>query len=193
MVTGPLWLGATNLAGDGQADLVNHGGADKAALAYGAARYDHWRADLPALDWAYGGFGENFTIAGDAGADGVDEEHVCIGDVYRIGEGEQAARVQVSQPRQPCWKLARRWEQTDLTARVHTTGYTGWYLRVLQEGEVAAGMPVTLLERRHPAWTVMRATQVMQDKGDVAGARALGMLPELATGWRDHLLRRAKV
>ena len=77
----------------------------------------------------HGGFGENFTIAG------LSEQTACIGDTYQIGE----ARVQVSQPRGPCWKIARRWRIEDLTARVLATGRTGWYLRVLTEGPSRRG------------------------------------------------------
>lgn len=179
-VEGAVWLGATNITGDAQTDLKNHGGEDKAVLAYSVAHYDYWRDDLPGLDWAHGAFGENLTI------EGLDEETVCIGDVYAIG----VARVQVSQPRQPCWKLSRRWKQKDLTARVHDTGFTGWYLRVLAEGEIEAEMDVKLIERRHPDWTVMRATRVMQDKSRVDEARELAALPELAVSWRRSLAKR---
>ncbi|RMD61489.1 MOSC domain-containing protein [Candidatus Parcubacteria bacterium] len=150
-VDGPVWLGLTNLAGDGQADRENHGGPDKAVLAYAAAHYPLWRSELGRPDLPFGAFAENFTI------EGLTEASVCIGDVYAIGD----VRVQVSQPRQPCWKIARRWRIKDLTARVRETGRTGWYLRVLAEGYVEPGLPVTLIERPYPQWTVARATEIM--------------------------------
>jgi MOSC domain-containing protein YiiM len=178
-VQGPVWLGRTNLNGDQQADLKNHGGPDKAVLMYAAIHYDHWREDLPHLDWCYGGFGENFTISG------WTEEDVCIGDVFQIG----TARVQVSQPRQPCWKLARRWDQKDLTARVDSTGYTGWYVRVLEEGLVEPGMAIKLTERVDPTWTVMRATQVMRNRKDqLEAAAALAAHPLLSASWKSSLV-----
>src|SRR5690606_18685860 len=94
---GPVWLGRTNLEGDGQADLVHHGGPDKAVLAYSADHYAAWREVLnnPALP--FGAFGENFTI------EGLKEADVCIGDTWKVGD---EATIQLSQPRQPCWKLA---------------------------------------------------------------------------------------
>ena len=88
-VDGPRWLGRTNLAGDGQADLVNHGGPDKAVLSYAASHYPAWREQLEKPDLPYGAFGENFTI------EGLAEETVCIGDRYALGQ----AIVEVSQPR----------------------------------------------------------------------------------------------
>ena len=174
-VEGPVWLGRTNLAGDGQADRKNHGGPDKAVLAYSADHYPLWRAELNRPDLPHGAFAENFTIAG------LTEENVCIGDVYAIG----GAQVQVSQPRQPCWKIARRWRIKDLTAQVRETGRTGWYLRVLVEGYVEAGQPVELLERTFPQWTVARASQVMNHRHeDPAAAAELAACPSLAAVWR---------
>ena len=181
-VDGPRWLGKTNLVGDGQADLVNHGGPDKAVLCYAASHYPGWRAELQRPDLPHGAFGENFTI------DGLTEETVCVGDVYRLGE----AIVQVSQPRQPCWKLAWRWRLKELTALVERSGRTGWYIRVLEEGEVRAGLGLTLLKRPYPEWTVKRATFVMRHRqqgrtvaGELAGCEAL------AASWRDRLAEAA--
>lgn len=180
-VAGAVRLGRTNLAGDGQADLVNHGGPDKAVCVYPAAHYPYWRTDL-ALALEYGAFGENFT------ADGLTEEDVCIGDVWAVG----GALVQVSQPRQPCWKLARRWAVKDLALRVQQTGRTGWYFRVIREGEVAAGDPFVLIERPEPGWTVARANNVMHhQKTDLALAADLAAVPTLSASWQSTLRSRA--
>lgn len=180
-VAGPVRLGATNLAGDAQADRVNHGGPDKAVNAYAADHYAAWRAELGLPDFSHGAFGENFTIAG------LTEDDVCIGDTYAIG----AARVQVSQPRVPCWKLARRWGLRDLTALVARSGRTGWYFRVLAEGDVAAGLPVILLDRPFPQWTIAHANAVMHRRdGGRGGAADLAACPLLADAWREALRRR---
>ncbi len=177
-VTGPRWLGPTNLAGDGQADLENHGGPDKAVLVYAAAHYPLWRDELARPDLPYGAFGENFTV------DSLTEDTVCIGDRFALGD----AVVQVSQPRQPCWKLARRWRMKELTALVDRTGRTGWYVRVLQEGEVRPGLPLTLLERPCPEWTVAQATAVLRNRThDRAAARELAACELLAASWRTYL------
>jgi MOSC domain-containing protein YiiM len=184
-VVGPVDLGATQLAGDGQADRVNHGGPDKAVCVYSADHYPYWRETL-ALDLPHGAFGENFSVAGLA------EPDVCIGDVWALGDATgERARVQVSQPRQPCWKLARRWRLKTLTAQVVENGRTGWYFRVLAPGTVAAGMTLTLLERPCPEWTIARANECMYgDALDRAAAKQLAYLPQLSASWREHFMQR---
>jgi MOSC domain-containing protein YiiM len=182
-VEGPRWLGSINVDGDDQAARPNHGGPEKAALAYGARHYDQWRAEYPDLNLGYGAFAENFDI------DGLTEHDVCIGDVFRIGE----AIVQVTQPRSPCWKITRRWRTPKLSFRVQETGRTGWYLKVLQEAEVEAGMEVELSERPHPEWTIARCNELMhvlKNERDLAGE--LAALPELGTSWRETLTKRHK-
>jgi MOSC domain-containing protein YiiM len=182
-VAGPLWLGASNLEGDGQADLKNHGGVDKAVLAYSAHHYDYWRSHLNLPDLPYGAFGENFTIVGQT------ETDVCVGDTYAIGE----ARVQVSQPRKPCWKLSRRWRIADLAQQVLANGRSGWYCRVLQEGQVTPGQAMRLCDRPYPEWTIARAHQIMhQDLNDKEGAIALANCPLLSDNWREKLLQRTQ-
>lgn len=183
LAAGPVWLGKTNLAGDGQADLKHHGGPDKAVLCYPVAHYPSWRRELGRPDMAYGAFGENFTIAHQ------DETTVCIGDTYQVGE----AVVQVSQPRQPCWKPARRWRVKDLALRMQREGRTGWYLRVLQEGRVQQGDVLILLERPFPQWTVARANDVMhRGQHDKAASAELAACPLLSPSWVRTLFRRVK-
>jgi MOSC domain-containing protein YiiM len=182
-VVGPLWLGRTNLVGDGQADLQNHGGPEKAVCVYAAEHYPFWRATLAKPELPWGAFGENFTV------EGLIEAAVCIGDVYAVGD----ALMQVSQPRQPCWKLARRWRVKDLAAQVQRTGHTGWYFRVLQEGDVAPGQPLRLLERPYAQWSVARANEIMHHQGhDRTGAAALAACPLLAPNWQATLRARAE-
>lgn len=178
-VEGAVWLGPTGHDGDGQADQKHHGGLDKAVCVYPASRYPFWRERLDRdLPWA--AFGENWTVVGQ------DEASVCIGDVCAVGE----TLVEVSQPRSPCWKLARRWGIRKLALWVQETGYTGWYLRVLRPGRVAAGDAVGLVERPYPEWTVLRANAVRYDRGaspaDMAG---LAVCPALGASWRDRLRR----
>lgn len=180
-VSGPVWLTTTNLAGDGQADLENHGGPDKAVNAYPAAHYAGWREQLGLADLPFGAFGENFTLGG------LTESTIAIGDVFAIGN----AIVQVSQPRQPCWKLARRWRLKDLPARVIETGRTGWYFRVLQEGHVGAGDALRRIERPHPEWTIAAANDVMYHRReDRDSTHALAECPALSVSWRNALRKR---
>ncbi len=176
-VWGPVIVGRTNIDGDGQADLRVHGGVDKAVLAYSADHYAAWRAELGKADMSFGAFGENLTIAG------VTENDVCIGDVWQVG----SAVLEVSQPRQPCWKLARRWQMKELPKLVVKTGRGGWYLRVMQEGIIQADVNVNLVERRHRAWSVARANQAMYGALDRVELVELAALPELAKSWVSDL------
>lgn len=177
-VVEPVFVGCTNIVGDGQADLVHHGGTDKAVLAYSADHYAYWNATLDRGQLPHGAFGENLTIAG------VDEQGVAIGDIWQAGE----VRFEVSQPRQPCWKLSRRWRIDDLAKQVVENGRSGWYLRVLEEGMLEPGAPFELVARPNPTWTVARASHLMHHaKDDLAGAAELASLAALATSWQKTL------
>ena len=182
-VDGPRWLGSTNIEGDAQADTRAHGGPDKAVLAYSADHYLVWRTEMPEVPLEHGGFAENLDISG------LSEMNVCLGDSFAIGD----AIVQVSQARQPCWKISRRWRVQDFALRVQHTGRTGWYLRVLQEGEIEAGMDVRLTERPHPQWTIARCNEVMHVlKKDRGLAADLAAIPQLAESWQKTLQKRAE-
>jgi MOSC domain-containing protein YiiM len=173
-VAGAIYLGKTNLTGDGQADLILHGGTEKAVLAYAAKHYPQWRQELNLPDFPYGAFGENFTVSMQT------EEDVCIGDIFAVGE----ARIQVSQPREPCWKLARRWRRKDLPKRVITSGRSGWYFRVLSEGIVESGLPLLRLERPFPQWSIARVNQAFYRGGEDVSELASCSL--LSPSWRQY-------
>jgi MOSC domain-containing protein YiiM len=182
-IEGQVFVGATNLTGDGQADLINHGGIDKAVLAYSADHYSKWRNELCVPDMPYGAFGENLTIVG------LSEESVCIGDIFRIG----AVTFEVSQPRQPCWKLARRWRMHELTGLVVSNGRSGWYLRVLEQGWIESQMRVALIERPNPAWSIARANEILHHRRtDLPLTLELADVPRLATSWVEELHERAQ-
>lgn len=181
-VEGRIWLGTTNLEGDGQADLQHHGGYEKAVLAYAAEHYPAWRTALNQPQLTYGAFGENFTVAE------ATEASVCIGDVYEIG----SALVQVSQPRQPCWKLSRRWQIKDLAMQVQKNGRTGWYFRVQQEGYVETGQSFVLRDRPFPQWTIAKANDIMHHQlNDRQAAAELAACDLLSANWRRTLSERA--
>ena len=127
-VRGPVRVAALNIAGDRQSDLSVHGGADKAVYVYPSEHYDYWRRELPGVDLPWGAFGENLTTAGLS-------EEFRIGDRLRVGTAEFA----VTQPRLPCHKLAIRFGRADVVKRFMRSGRTGFYLRVLREGQVTAG------------------------------------------------------
>ncbi|TWT91149.1 6-N-hydroxylaminopurine resistance protein [Pseudobythopirellula maris] len=181
-VAGSVMVGPTSLAGDEQADLEHHGGPDKSVLGYAAAHYDDWQTEFPDAPFAPGGFGENLTFSGFAEAD------CCVGDTVQIGD----CRLQVSQPRQPCWKLSRRWGLAKLAVRVQQTGRTGWYYRVAREGLIEAGQEVRLVERPFPEFTVAWASAVMYAKPRSASDDLrLAGCPLLSASWKETLTQRA--
>ena len=182
-VAGPVAVHPTNLAGDGQADLRVHGGPDKAVLAYSFDHYSHWQAELALNDFPTGAFGENLTLSG------VHEANCCLGDIWRAGD----CLLEVSQPRQPCWKLARRWDIKDLPKRVIATGRTGWYFRVVQVGTITAGDEFLLEQRPCPDWTIDRANRAMYDRATPREETvALSEVAALAEAWREPLVGRIR-
>ena len=138
------------LDGDVQADRRVHGGPEMAVYAYDLSGYAHWRGEL-GVDFPFGQFGENLTV------EGLPEIEVRIDDVYRIG----GVLLQVSQPRSPCFKLALKMERPDFPKRFLLSGRTGFYLRVLEEGELGAGDPITLVSREEGALSVDRTVREM--------------------------------
>jgi MOSC domain-containing protein YiiM len=178
---GRCWLGYEGFRGDEQSDRRFHGGADKAVCVYPGEHYGYWQRELGQREIGPGAFGENLTVSD------LREDQVCVGDVLRAGE----ALVQVSQPRQPCWKLARRWRVKDLALQVERTGFTGYYLRVLRHGWVSAGDTVVREERPFPQWSIEECNQVMHHrKKDRAAALALSECPALSASWKDSLFAR---
>ena len=179
---GPREVHPLGIEGDGQADRVNHGGVDKAVCVYPSEHYAGWQATL-GLELPWGAFGENLTV------EGLIESDVRIGDVFACGE----VQLQVSQPRQPCWKLARRWRVKDLAAQVERTGRTGWYFRVLNAGSLRAGDVLKLLTPG-TEWSVSDANAIMHHrKEDWQAALALAQCPVLSAGWRESLRKRGEL
>ena len=184
--SGPASVGSLGLQGDEQGDLRVHGGPDKAVHAYPWSHYPAWRAELAGQEPAQallaqpGAFGENLSVQG------LDEAQVCLGDEWQIG----SARLQVSQGRQPCWKLNDRFAQPGMALRVQASLRTGWYLRVLQPGALQAGDPIHLLARPHPQWPLTRILQAIAERHcDPALMRQLLALP-LPPNWQRLFARR---
>jgi MOSC domain-containing protein YiiM len=176
-VAGPVAVGRLGLSGDEQADLRVHGGPDKAVYCYPVEHYASWRAIAPSYGplLVPGGFGENLTT------EGFDEDHVSIGDIFRIG----GATVQVTQPRQPCFKLALRFEDRQILRAMLRSGLSGWYLRVLEPGTVWAGAFIILVDRLNPAWSIARFNRLIAGPGGTLSEMAeLADLPGLARHWQ---------
>lgn len=177
LVRGKQSLTWTGFALDSQADLAVHGGLDKAVHHYAADHYDAWISEdqMPA-GTVPAAFGENISTLG------LTEENVCIGDVFKLG----TARVQISQGRQPCWKLNRHTQNDMMAFLFQQTGRTGWYYRVLEQGEVAEGDDIQLIDRPNEAWSVKTVTQArLTRRVSVEDAVTLSQIPELAEGWRS--------
>jgi MOSC domain-containing protein YiiM len=128
-VAGRRRVGTLNVDGDGQADLVGHGGEHRAVFVYQDESYRHWERELGRSDFVHGQFGENFTVAG------LSDEEVCVGDRFAIG----TALFEVTQPRVTCFKVGIRLEEPRMPSLLVAHGRPGFYLRVLREGEVGAG------------------------------------------------------
>ncbi|MBZ7925540.1 MOSC domain-containing protein [Ensifer adhaerens] len=182
-IYGSVQLGSTGFTGDHQGDLKRHGGVDKAVHHY---PWDHYRAwtdeigPLPLLKRP-GAFGENLSTLG------LTESDVAVGDRFRLG----GALLEVSQGRQPCWKLNRRFDLPDMARRLQHTGRTGWYYRVIEGGLVSAGDRMHLVERRHPVWTIGRLWHFLYV--DTLNRQALEEIANLAilpSGWREYAVKR---
>lgn len=184
-VTGQRRIHLLGIEGDAQADLTVHGGPEKAIHHYPHDHYDWWRATIgehPLLD-QFGAFGENIST------EGLTESDVCIGDRWRLG----TAVVEVSQGRQPCWKLDHRFGGARVNAACVQSRRSGWYYRVIEEGAIEAGDTMELLDRPFADWTVRRVFDLLvagEYKSDRAGLEDLGEVRSLAEPWK---VRRARL
>ena len=181
-VAGAVEVGVEGLAGDEQGDRRVHGGPDKAIHHYPREHYATWAEEIGAhpLLAMPGAFGENLSTTG------VSEADLCLGDRLRLG----TALVEVSQGRQPCWKLSDRFGIADMARRVQDSGRSGWYYRVLEPGTVQAGDALELLARPHPHWPLPRLAELLYrrtlDRGELAAALELPLVPS----WRAVFARR---
>ena len=179
---GSVRIGGRGIAGDEQGDTRVHGGPDKAVHHYPFEHYATWRAELGGLPVlaAPGAFGENISTRG------ITEADVCLGDRFKLG----TAVLEVSQGRQPCWKLNDRFGVKDMARRVQATGRTGWYYRVVKPGEARAGDMLRLTARPHPDWPLARLMRLLAER--VLDPVQLGAALELplVPSWRKLVERR---
>ena len=174
-VAGRLWLGRTQLAGDGQGDMENHGGPNRAVYCYSHEHYAHWSDELARDDFEYGQFGENLTTQG------LLENQVCVGDAFQVGE----AVIQVTQPRVPCYKLANKMGIPGFEKTFLKSNRCGFYARVLDEGSVGAADTISQLEKDPVGMTVAEVNAALYlDRQKDAAERAL-QIEALSPGWRQ--------
>lgn len=168
------WLGKTGLTGDeGNSRTI-----DKAVFAYAIKHYAYWENELSIEKIAMGSMGENLSVLE------MDEYTVCIGDIYKFGD----ALIQVSQPHQPSWEAGRRFKVLDLPLYMQNSGRTGWYFRVLEEGDVLSRIDMELIKRPHPQWSIAACNEVMHThKNDLRLTNELAACESLSANWRQLL------
>jgi MOSC domain-containing protein YiiM len=178
-VSGQVTLRALGFDGDGVADSKNHGGPDKAICVYSLDHYPFWEKTLGVMLPA-AAFGENLSVSN------LKEDDVCIGDIFLLG----TATVQISQPRQPCTTLAARYGRNDLVKLVINSGFSGFYFRVLQEGEVRVGAPLVLVEKDPNLISVSFANNIFHhDRKNREGIESVLTIPALSESWQRSLQR----
>lgn len=181
IVSTPLLTTRLGLAGDEQADKRVHGGEEKAIHHFPAEHYDNLKTLLPDLSTGIGSFGENLSSLG------ITEKDVCIGDVFSLG----SSVLQLSQGRQPCWKLNVRFQHKQMAKTIQEHGWTGWYYRVLTEGEISSGSELTLIERPYPEANLERIQHFLhREPMNLDGMKALLAIPVLPTSWRKTFEKR---
>ena len=180
-VVNRVMLRRLHLDGDGQADPENHGGPQRAAYAYPIENHGHWSRELGRLGFAFGQFGENFTVGG------MTEDEVRIGDVFRVG----GALFEVSQPRPPCSKLGIKMGMPRFPRLFLASGRVGFYLRVLEEGEVGAGDAFERVGAAPEGMTVREMGHLLfVEPENLEGAGRALRIRALAPGWRGSFEER---
>src|ERR1700709_1694011 len=172
-VKGPRMVRRLNIDGDGQGDLHGHGGERRAVFVYQIEAYRYWQNFLGRNDFVYGQFGENFTV------DGLSDSEVCIGDRYRIG----SAVFEVTQPRVTCYRVGIRMNEPQMAALLVAHDRPGFYLRVLEEGEVEAGLEIVREARGPEGMTIAEVNALLYKPGHPADRLAKGLrLPGASAG-----------
>jgi len=174
-VKGRVKVRKLNIDGDGQADLIGHGGEFRAVYVYSFDNYAHWGEKLSRQDFSMGQFGENFTV------EGLLDKEVHVGDRYRIG----STLFEVTQPRVPCYKLAIKMETEGFYSQILESGRLGFYFRVLEEGDVGAGDKIQPVKLDPNGITIFEINQLMYfDKENYDCFREALKIEALSPGWR---------
>jgi ferredoxin-NADP reductase/MOSC domain-containing protein YiiM len=175
-VRGPQMVRRLNIDGDGQGDLAGHGGEHRAVFVYQTGSYHHWQGQLGRTDFAYGQFGENFTV------EGLPDDEVCIGDRYRIG----GAVFEVTQPRVTCYRVGIRMNEPQMAALLVAHDRPGFYLRVLEEGEVEAGEEIIRIVQGPESMTIAEVNALLYKPGHPTDRLEKALrIPALSAGWRS--------
>ncbi|WP_406683392.1 MOSC domain-containing protein [Seonamhaeicola sp. MEBiC1930] len=149
-----IFLGKSDVKGDEITDRKNHGGEFKACYIFSENQYSYWKNLYPDLDWKWGMFGENITVSG------LNENEIFIGDIYKVGN----ALVQVTQPREPCFKLGYKFGNQNVLKQFIAHGFPGTYVRIIEEGYVKSGDEFKLVERPEKSLTTAQLFKLLFDK-----------------------------
>jgi MOSC domain-containing protein YiiM len=182
-VEGPLYASKQNLAGDGQADLKNHGGLYKAIYAYSYDHYGYWSRNLNRQDFEFGQFGENLTVAG------LDESKLCIGDQLQTGGVE----LMITQPRVPCFKLGIKFGDRQMPKKFQASALTGFYMKVLQEGYVQAGDVIKIVKRDENQISVknlFEAFYISKEESALTILQKSMEVKDLSPSWKAQIEKR---
>src|ERR1700751_924031 len=175
-VRGRCRVGRLNLDGDGQGDLAGHGGEHRAVFVYQIESYRYWQERISRADFVHGQFGENFTI------EGLSDDTVCIGDRYQIG----SALFEVTQPRVTCYRVGIRMNEPRMAALLTSSGRPGFYLRVLQEGEVGSGDEIVKAGEGRERMTVAEIKPLLYSPNHARDRLEHALRIEaLSPGWRS--------
>ena len=175
-VSGRVMLRTLNLNGDRQVDLRGHGGIYKAVCVYTIENYEHWKRELGRKDFKFPQFGENFTV------EGMLEDHVHVGDVFRVGD----ALVEVTQPRVPCYRLGIKMGDPHFPKRFLQSCLVGFYLRVLEEGQVGAGDGFELVKKDPEELSVRKVCHLYYfDPENLEDCKKAIRIKALSPGWRE--------
>lgn len=177
----PLYASFSGLSGDEVADKIHHGGVDKAIFANSYENYAHWASFLGFKHLPFGALAENLTMTG------LHESNVMLGEIHQIG----TALLQVSQPRKPCWKISRRWNHKAFTNEIFTSGFTGWYYKVLQEGIIGTGDEIRVIRHETPQISILEANEAFYEPEKYQSIlETILEIPALALSYKESIVKR---
>ncbi|MCG2461201.1 MOSC domain-containing protein [Flavobacteriaceae bacterium F89] len=179
-ITGPIYLGTTDVVKDTVTDRKHHAGINKACFLFSADQYPFWKNQYPDLPWDWGMFGENLTV------EGLNESEIRVGDVYRVG----TAVIQISQPREPCYKLGIRFKNQAIVKQYIDHGYSGTYVRVLEKGSATKGDDMVLVKQSDNPLTVKQLFDLINARKKDPGILKLALENESVPQYKRERLKK---
>nr|WP_298794770.1 MOSC domain-containing protein [uncultured Allomuricauda sp.] len=176
----PITLETESVVKDNISDRKVHGGIYKACYLFSSDHYPYWKEKYPHLDWNWGMFGENLTV------EGMDEAELKIGSIYKLG----SALVQISQPREPCFKLGIKFGTQDILKEFVDHGYPGTYVRILEVGEVKTGDIMELKEESENTLTTKQFYELLFSRKKDKAIVEMALKNEALPAYKRERLKR---